>query len=371
VSVPRRSVALLFGGPSVEHEVSLTSARGVARAMAESTLECVPLGVTGEGRWLSPAASRRVLESSAARVESPEGTLERVMLDTGTQRLVVVAGDGTPRPIDVDVVFPLIHGRGGEDGRLQGALDLLGLPYVGAGVLGSAVAMDKLVTKTLLAAAGLPVTPGIGVIEIDHRHDPAATRRRIEDELCFPVFVKPANGGSSVGVTRVPDAAALASALDVAFECDGRVVVERAIEAREIECAVLGNQRPEASILGEIRPSREFYDYAAKYLEDSTELLVPAPLDGPAAERLRELAVRAFRALDLRGLARVDFLVERASGAAYVNEVNTLPGFTPISMFPRLWEASGIPFPRLVERLVELAIERAREEEPRRTRRDG
>lgn len=369
----RRKVGLLFGGRSVEHEVSLTSARGVARAMAESSLECVPIGVTGEERWLSPAASRRVLDSTAKRVEAAaaEGD-ERLLLDPGARRLLLAdARGGTVRPLELDVIFPLVHGRGGEDGRLQGALELAGLPYVGAGVLGSAAAMDKLVTKTLLAAAGLPTAPGLAVLEVEHRRDPRATCRRVATEVGFPVFVKPANGGSSVGVSRVGDESRLAAALEAAFACDGRVVVERALAAREIECAVLGNLRPAASALGEIRPAGEFYDYAAKYLDDGSELLVPAPLDEAAAGELREMAVAAFRALDLRGLARVDFLVEREGGRAFVNEVNTLPGFTPISMFPKLWEATGLSFPRLVERLVELAVERAAEDEPRRTRWDG
>ncbi|HXV76195.1 MAG TPA: D-alanine--D-alanine ligase family protein [Candidatus Polarisedimenticolaceae bacterium] len=364
-------VGLLFGGRSVEHEVSLSSARGVARAMGETALVCVPIGVTPEGRWLSPEVSRAILDGDGARVEPPAGgdDGDRIVLDPGRRGMQRVTADRTARPLAVDVVFPLVHGWGGEDGRLQGALDLAGLPCVGAGVLGSAVGMDKAVAKSLLERHGVPVTPWILATRARFARAPAAVVDQVLAALRPPLFVKPANGGSSVGITKVERPGGLADALEFAFAHDRRVLVERGIDAREIECAVLGNDEPEASGLGEIVPSREFYDYEAKYLDDASRLIIPAELDGAQGERLRRQAVEAYRALDLAGFARVDFLVERNGDRYFLNEVNTLPGFTPISMFPKLWDAAGLPFPRLIERLVSLALERATDESTRRTAR--
>ena len=256
----------------------------------------------------------------------------------------------------------MIHGWGGEDGRLQGALELAAIPYVGAGVLGSAAGMDKVTAKLLFEARGLPVAPWLP-FSLDERAE-----QRMLAELGLPLFIKPANGGSSVGITRVAAEKNLSAAIDVALECDSKGLAERALDAREIECAVLGNAEPQASALGEIIPSGEFYDYEAKYLDDSSELRIPAELDEKCAERAKELAVEAYRALDLCGFARVDFLLERPTGELFLNEVNTLPGFTPISMFPKLWEVSGLPYPRLIERLVELARERWSEMRRLRTR---
>jgi D-alanine-D-alanine ligase len=366
-------VGLLFGGRSVEHEVSVISARGVAAALRETDLTCVPLGVSGGGRWLSPEVSDRILSGSGPRVEdSPAG-------DDGTRLLIDPGGRGILRcdsgralgAIDVDVLFPLIHGWGGEDGRIQGALELAGLPCVGAGVLGSAVGMDKAVAKELFVTHGLPVAPWLLVTGDAYEDEARAIETRVAEELGFPVFVKPANGGSSVGITKVPDPGQLAVALEEALGHDRRAVVEKGLDAREIECAVLGNDRPEASGLGEIVPSREFYDYAAKYLDGTSELEIPADLDPELTLKMREQAVAAFRALDLAGFARVDFLLDRRTSQPYLNELNTLPGFTPISMFPKLWEAAGLPYPRLIERLVALALERARTEATRKTCREA
>jgi D-alanine-D-alanine ligase len=367
----RRRMGLLFGGRSVEHEVSVTSARNVADALRQGGFECVPIGVTGEGRWLSPSLSAALLDGVAPRAEPAPGQDDgaRVLVDPGAGRLLCRHAQRGPEDVALDVVFPLIHGWGGEDGRLQGALDLVGIPCVGAGVCGSAVGMDKILTHQLCEVQGLPVVRWMASHLSTYAGDSAAVHRRIVAELGFPLFVKPSNGGSSVGVSRVASAAELPAALEEAFDCDSAVVVEQGIDAREIECAVLGNERPAASVLGEIVPSGEFYDYAAKYIDDASELKVPAPLDADTTEALRAHAVAAFRCLGLAGMARVDFLLDRRSGQAYVNEVNTLPGFTSISMFPRLWEASGLPFPRLVERLVELAIERWKAERTRRTTR--
>jgi D-alanine-D-alanine ligase len=272
-----------------------------------------------------------------------------------------------PHPIELEVVFPLVHGWGGEDGRLQGALDLAGIPCVGAGVCGSAVGMDKVLTRQLCEAQGLPGVRWMVFHASTYVSAPETAHRRIAAELGFPVFVKPSNGGSSVGVTRVAKASGLPAAMDEAFDCDATVLVEEGVDAREIECAVLGNEQPEASVLGEIVPSREFYDYAAKYLDGTSELKIPAPLDGETTEAVRAHAVSAFRCLGLSGMARVDFLVARSSGRVYLNEVNTLPGFTSISMFPKLWEASGLAYPELVRRLVDLALERWRSERAHRT----
>jgi len=351
-------VGLLFGGRSVEHEVSLVSARGVAATMRRTALECVPLAVTPRGRWLSPEVSARILDSDRPHAEPGPDEDDGVSLVPAPGRAMLLRHGSEGTPVEIDVVFPLIHGWGGEDGRMQGALDLAGIPYVGAGVLGSAVGMDKAVARTLFEAAGLHTAAWTLVARRRFVDDPVAVRRAIERRPGLPCFVKPSNGGSSIGISRVVDAAALDAALRLAFEHDRRVVVERALDAREIECAVLGNDRPRASVLGEILPAREFYDYEAKYVDAGSRLVIPAELDEATTEAIREQALIAYRALDLRGLSRVDFLVDRGDGRPYINEVNTLPGFTPISMFPRLWEASGVDSAELIVTLVDLALGR-------------
>lgn len=354
----RRRIGLLFGGNSVEHEVSVISARGVARALDPTRWRSVPIGVTAEGRWLSPEVSRSVLESDAPRVDPPrpdDGS--RILADPGGRGLVLLRDGAFTEPFEIDAIFSVVHGWGGEDGRIQALLDLAGIPCVGPGVLGSALGMDKAVAKQLFERQGLPVAPWRLVRRADHERSPEAREAELESELGFPLFVKPANGGSSVGITKVRRRDELRPALELAFSLDPKVVVEKGLDVREVECAVLGNGSPEASVVGEIVPSNEFYDYAAKYLDGSSELRIPAPLPEETGRDVRDLAVAAFRALDLAGLARVDFFVERGSGRVWLNEVNTLPGFTPISMYPKLWEASGLPYPRLLDRLVELAFE--------------
>jgi D-alanine-D-alanine ligase len=344
-------VGLVYGGRSVEHEVSLQSAASILRNLDPSRYEVWRVGIDHDGRWRlgAPGSS---LESALARgvpvqlPASPEANALQPL------------GPGRGEPVGLDVLFPIVHGHGGEDGTLQGLLELAGLPYVGSGVLGSAVQMDKEVSKRLLAQAGIPVTPWRVVHEGELADDAKGVALRIADELGLPLFVKPANSGSSVGIAKVKDVKALPRALAEATRYDTKLIVERGLDAREIEVAVLGNEAPEASVPGEICPRREWYDYEAKYVDESTELLVPAPLSDAETEQVRDLALRAFRTLEGAGLGRVDFLLERATGAFYLNEINSLPGFTEVSMYPRLWEASGLPYPQLLDRLIELALAR-------------
>ena len=357
----------------MEHEVSVDSARSVAAAMRESLLDCVPIGVTGDGRWLSPELSLSFLDGDAARVEpSPEqDDGARIVIDPGGERLLRLGRGADPRPLELDVVFPLIHGWGGEDGRVQGALDLAAIPYVGASVCASAVAMDKVLARQLTDGQGLPSVRWIAFEVGSYRRAPHAVHRRITVELELPMFVKPANGGSSIGISRVACEGDLPAAMREAFDCDAKVIVEQGLDAREIECAVLGNEEPEASVLGEIIPSREFYDYQAKYEDGTSELKIPADLEPDVAQAIRAHALSAFCCLTLSGMARVDFLVDRSNGRVHLNEVNTLPGFTSISMFPKLWEATGLPYPSLVERLVDLALQRRGAEHAQRRVRSG
>jgi len=354
----RFRVGLLFGGASVEHEVSVISARGVASALDPDRFETVPLAIARDGRWLPPAESSRVLASEAASVEATDALGARLVVDPGSGGLSRLAANAQPEAVPIDAIFSVVHGWGGEDGRIQGLLDLAGIPYVGAGVLGSAVGMDKQVAKALFEEKGLPVGPWRALRHRDWLRDRAGEERRLVETLGLPLFVKPANGGSSVGISKVKTAAELPAALDVGFALDPKVVVEAGLAVREIECAVLGNETPEASVVGEIVPSGEFYDYAAKYEDGTSGLLIPAPLPPAVSERMRGLAIEAFQALELSGMARVDFFVEKGTDRVFLNEVNTLPGFTPISMYPKLWEATGLSYRGLLTRLIDLARER-------------
>lgn len=356
-------VGLLFGGRSVEHDVSVVSATSILNALDRSRYDVALIGVDPEGRWHL---------SSSTGADSPK-QLSAVLRETGVF-LPAMPGETRLRPSDsetgakksvlgaaahLDVVFPIIHGRGGEDGSLQGLLELADVPYVGSGVLSSALQMDKDVAKRLLAAAGLPVTPWVGFsASALARMGPRGAAERAEAELGLPAFAKPANSGSSVGISKAETVADLASAIAHAQRYDRKVLVETAVDAREIEVAVLGNDEPEASVCGEIRSHRKFYDYEAKYHDDSTELIIPADIEPHESEQLRAMAIAAFRALDGEGMARVDFLFDRNTRRAYVNELNSLPGFTSVSMYPKLWEASGLPYPQLLDRLIELALER-------------
>ncbi len=351
----RVRVGVLFGGRSGEHEVSLASAASVIRALDPEKYEVVPIGITKDGRWLvGSGAQKRLTEVLKSG--------QRVVLaaDPNTTALVPL-GDSPGRPgLHLDVIFPVLHGTFGEDGTVQGLLELAGLPYVGAGVLGSALGMDKDVQKRLLLQARLPVAPFLAVPRHEWEAARQATLRAITRTFRFPVFVKPATLGSSVGMTKVHNRQELPAALNLAAGFAQKVLVERAIAGREIEVSVLGNEQPQASLPGEIVPHREFYDYTAKYLEEGTKLLIPAKLTEKQVGAFQDYAVRAFRVLECRGMARVDFFLEHRTGKIYLNEINTIPGFTSISMYPKLWEASGIPYRELIDRLIALAFEEHR-----------
>jgi D-alanine-D-alanine ligase len=348
-------VGVLFGGRSGEHEVSLASAASVIRGLDSQKYEAVPIGITKEGHWLIGAGAQKILPEVLKAGQ-------RVVMSADPTETALIALDGSNAGGQkLDVVFPVIHGTFGEDGTMQGLLELAGLPFVGAGVLGSAIGMDKDVAKKLMQVAGIPVVPWIAVQRADSERNPKEIRRVVEKKFKYPVFVKPATLGSSVGMTKVHSRAELGPALDLAAEFAMKILVERAVSAREIEVSVLGNHDPKASIPGEIVPHREFYDYAAKYLEEGTQLLIPAKLKKSEIKKVQGLAVTAFKALELSGMARVDFFIEKRGGKIFLNEVNTIPGFTSISMYPKLWEADGIPFRELISKLIELALEQHRE----------
>ena len=347
-------VGVLFGGRSGEHEVSLASAASIIRGLDPQKYEAVPIGITKEGHWLIGAGAQKMLPEVLR-------TGQRVLMSADPTESALMPLDGSPRGQKLDVVFPVIHGTFGEDGTMQGLLELAGLPFVGAGVLGSAIGMDKDVAKKLMQVAGIPVVPWIAVQRADWERQPKEIRLAIEKKFKYPVFVKPATLGSSVGMTKVHARAELGPALDLAAEFAMKIMVERAVSAREIEVSVLGNHDPRASIPGEIVPHREFYDYAAKYLEEGTKLLIPAKLTKSEVKKVQTMAVTAFRALELSGMARVDFFIEKRGGKIFLNEVNTIPGFTSISMYPKLWEANGIPFRELVSKLIDLALEQHHE----------
>jgi D-alanine-D-alanine ligase len=348
----RLRVGVLFGGRSGEHEVSLASAASVIRALDPEKYEAVPIGITKDGRWLVGTGAQKMLPEVLK-------SGERVLLppDPSAATLVPIAPTAGQPSVSVDVIFPVLHGTFGEDGTVQGLLELAGLPYVGAGVLASAVGMDKDVQKRLFKEAGLPIVPYVAVARSEWEREREKVARLVAKKFRFPVFVKPATLGSSVGMTRVKTARELGAAIDLAGEFALKIMVERAVNGREIEVSVLGNDELRASVPGEIVPHREFYDYAAKYLEEGTRLVIPAPLSKKQVATFQDYAVRAFRAIDGTGMARCDFFLERRTGKILVNELNTIPGFTAISMYPKLWEASGLPYPKLIDRLIELALE--------------
>jgi D-alanine-D-alanine ligase len=347
---------VLFGGRSGEHDVSLRSAQTVMAALDPERYEIVPVGITRDGLWLSGGDPMLALTADSPLFALPAGVPgANGMMSTTTQE-----SSGIPDGISghVDVVIPVLHGPMGEDGTVQGMFELMDVPYVGSGVLGSAVAMDKGVAKNLLARAGVPQGPWLTILRRDWERDPERVTDQIGEALGYPCFVKPANMGSSVGVGKAHDPSELPECMGAAGRYDRRIVVEKGLNARELEIAVLGNDDPIASIAGEIVPKREFYDYVAKYVSDDSELIIPAQIDESTLAEMQRIAIAAFRSLDLAGMARVDFFLERETGELFVNEVNTIPGFTSISMYPMLWAASGVPIAELLDRLVVYAMER-------------
>jgi D-alanine-D-alanine ligase len=378
-------VGVLFGGRSGEHEVSLLSAASILQAIDRKKFEVVPIGITKDGHWVAAGDARGLLEGGGnavprqLRAGDPEATPGAKLLHEGIPTLLapepaeigsaLTAGSARPGAANLDVVFPVLHGTFGEDGTIQGLFELAGIAYVGSGVLGSAAGMDKDVMKRLFKQAGLPIVKHVTLLRAEWEKQPRKAIAQVEAALKYPAFVKPANLGSSVGISKAHDRSELGPALDLAAKYDRKLVVEqgvggsgragRSAKARELEVGVLGNDDPKASVVGEIIPGKEFYDYEAKYLSEGSVPVIPAKLSKAETKKIREMAVAAFRACDLSGLARVDFLMEPdGKRRIYLNEVNTLPGFTQISMYPKLWEATGVSYKELITRLIELALER-------------
>ena len=381
-------VGVLFGGRSGEHEVSLLSAASILQAIDRKKFEVVPIGITKDGHWVAAGDARGLLEGGESagarslRAGDPEATPGAKLLHEGIPTLLapepaetrasLTPGSARPAAANLDVVFPVLHGTFGEDGTIQGLFELAGIAYVGSGVLGSAAGMDKDVMKRLFKQAGLPIVKHVTLLRADWEKQPRKAIQLVEVALKYPLFVKPANLGSSVGISKAHDRGELGPALDLAAKYDRKLVVEqgvggsgragRSAKARELEVGVLGNDDPKASVVGEIIPGKEFYDYEAKYLSEGSVPVIPAKLTMAETRQIREMAVAAFRACDLSGLARVDFLMEPdGKRRIYLNEVNTLPGFTQISMYPKLWEATGVGYKALITRLIELALERQAE----------
>jgi D-alanine-D-alanine ligase len=380
-------VGILFGGRSGEHEVSLLSAASVLNAIDKEKYEVVPIGITKDGRWLTAQhaedllTGKLVLEPRNLRAGDPETTSPAVVLARG--EAVVVPPEpvhrhtglvpfqtdaglmrrASDRAINVDVIFPVLHGTFGEDGTIQGLLELADIPYVGAGVLGSAAGMDKDIMKSLFIAAGIPIVKHVTILRGAWEKDPKKVQKLVESNLTYPVFVKPANLGSSVGISKAHNRKELGPAIGEAAKFDRKIVIEQGVggqkeKAREIECSVLGNDEPIASVPGEIIPGKEFYDYTAKYVDEGSKLIIPAKLTKAETKKVQDLAVAAFQAVDCSGLARVDFLMDPKTGKIFLNEINTMPGFTSISMYPKLWAASGLAYADLIDRLIQLGIER-------------
>jgi D-alanine-D-alanine ligase len=380
-------VGILFGGRSGEHEVSLLSAASVLNAVDKEKYEVVPIGITKDGRWLTAEHAENllqgklVLEPRNLRAGDPETTTSAAVLARGESVVVppepvhrhsglvpfqtdaAMMRRASDRAINVDVIFPVLHGTFGEDGTIQGLLELADLPYVGAGVLGSAAGMDKDIMKSLFIAAGIPIVKHVTILRGAWEKDPKKVQKLVESKLTYPVFVKPANLGSSVGISKAHNRRELGPAIEEAAKFDRKIVLEQGVggkkeKAREIECAVLGNDEPAASVPGEIVPGKEFYDYTAKYVDEGSQLIIPAKLTKAETKKVQELAVAAFQAVDCSGLARVDFLMDPKTGKIFLNEINTMPGFTAISMYPKLWGASGLAYADLIDRLIQLGIER-------------
>ena len=398
-------VGVLFGGRSGEHEISLLSAASVLNAIDKNKYEVVPIGITKDGLWVTAGHAEALLQGKqqarALRAGDPDTTEPAAILRQGSAIVIPPVPTRTSsgssanssmipfqtgaaemsrrwsdHSIQVDVIFPVLHGTFGEDGTIQGLLELAGIAYVGAGVLGSACGMDKHIMKELFRAAGLPLVKHVTILRTDWEAAPAKVRRLVESKMPYPVFVKPANLGSSVGISKARSRPELAPAINEAALYDRKIVIEQGVggkkrKAREIECSVLGNDRPAASAPGEVIPSTEFYDYEAKYLDEGSQLVIPAQLTKTQVKHVQKLAIAAFQAVDCSGLARVDFLMDPASKKLYLNEINTMPGFTSISMYPKMWAASGLSYPELIDRLIQFGLERHQEKKRNRYSRES
>lgn len=352
-------VGLVFGGRSGEHEVSFWSASSIIKAIDKDKYTVVPIGITKEGRWISPQDSELALQSG--KIEGKNTVI--LLNDSFSKSLVCIDNnqklDKSSALEKLDVIFPILHGPYGEDGTIQGLLELANIPYVGAGVASSAISMDKDLMRTIFQQKGLPILKWITIKRKEWQKDKEKIFSLIQDGFEYPLFVKPANLGSSVGITKVHKKEELEKAIDLASSYDRKILIEEGLEeVREIECGVLGNDEPQASVVGEVKPAGEFYDYDSKYIEEGTQLIIPADLPLGVSQEVQEIALRAFKAVDSAGMARVDFFVSKKENKIYLNEINTIPGFTSVSMYPRLWEASGIPYPELIDRLIQLALER-------------
>jgi D-alanine-D-alanine ligase len=376
--VKKLRVGVIYGGRSGEHEVSIASAAAVVQNLDKQRYEPIPIRIEKDGRWViadrlpTSASAADVIEQGRGAIahRPSRGREAHLLAHPGDEQIMTIERSATPTitGLALDVVFPVLHGPYGEDGTVQGLLELANIPYVGGGVLASSVGMDKAVSKLVFAAKGLPVSKYLVVLRKQWAEDPERVSAAVTGELGYPVFVKPANLGSSVGISKVKSAAELKAAIDAAAEFDRKLVIEAAVpNAREIEVAVLGNDRPEASVPGEIIPSREFYDYEAKYLDDSSRIIIPAEIADSVTAQVQKLAVDVFLAVDCAGMARVDFLLNAKSGQLYVNEINTIPGFTTISMYAKMWAASGLAYPQLLDKLIALARERHAEKQLLRT----
>lgn len=358
-------VGIIFGGRSGEHEVSLTSANSIMKALNKDKYEIIPIGITRSGVWLTEVTIESMLEYSKTKDKSILKNARKVVFscDPSNKGLIALNDNGKDELIKLDVIFPINHGTYGEDGTLQGMLDQADMPYVGCGVMASAVGMDKTVAKKLFQEVGLAIAPYVEILRWQWREDSKKVVELIEEKLGYPCFVKPVNSGSSVGIDKARNKDQLIKAITEACRYDRKILIEKAINAREIEVSVMGNDFPKASLPGEIIPCNEFYDYSAKYIDDKSKLNIPAVLPENLIEKIKESAIKAYKAIDGAGLARVDFFVEKGSDEIIINEINTLPGFTSISMYPKLWEASGLPYPKLLDELIELAIERYKDKQ--------
>ena len=352
-------VALLFGGRSTEHEVSLTSAVGILKAIDKNKYDILPIKISKDGQWLLLDELQSL--ESVERLKNGRG-LPVIVGDPETKGFLKIEKKGAEAfrlsHEPVDVVFPVLHGTFGEDGTVQGLLSLASIPFVGAGVLASAIGMDKVMMKQIFFQNDLPSSDFIWFLRKDWEKSPEIIQKGVRDHIGFPCFVKPANTGSSVGISKAHNEEELPDCVNRAAEYDRKILIEKAIDARELECGVLGNDKPEASVVGEIIPCNEFYDYEAKYISGESRIVIPAEIPNEITKKVRNMAVAAFKAIDCAGMGRIDFLLERGTNKIFVNEINTIPGFTPISMYPKLWEASGISYSDLIDRLIELAIER-------------